>query len=213
MNGLKNMHIAFDIGNVLLHYNLDVFKYEMKRQNLLSTDAEVDLFVSEAEHLSYIGATNLSKRLDSKFPTLTKENKSLIMQAWNNTISPNYQMLNFMKDLKNEHIKIALLSNMGLEHAKHIEKNYPEVFDVNVCHLSYEVGAFKPTKLFYQSFLLEHEEFLGCVYLDDLKENIIAGSKFKFNSVHFDLNKISKEQPSVFKKKLKEIKEKIILNH
>lgn len=204
------MHIAFDIGNVLFYYNLETFYAEMKRQNLLSTNDEVDLFVSEAEHLSYIGATNLSKRLSSKFSHLTEDNKKLVIDAWNNTITPNYQMFNFIKDLKNENVKIALLSNMGLEHAEYIDKNYPEVFQGNVCHLSYEVGAFKPTKLFYQSFLLDHEEFLGCIYLDDLKENIITGAKFKFNGIHFDLNKISKE-PLLFKNKLNEIKEKVIL--
>lgn len=203
------MHIAFDIGNVLFYYELDVFRKEMIEQNLFAHNSEVDLFISEAEHLSYIGATTLHKSLSSRFPNLNEHNKQLIINAWNNTITPNQQMLNFINELKSENIKIALLSNMGLEHAKHIRKNYPEVFDVTAVHLSYEVGAFKPTKIFYQSFLLEHEDFLGCVYLDDLKENVIAGASFKFKAIEFDIKKMQK--PSDLKLKLKEIKQKILM--
>lgn len=204
------MHIAFDIGNVLLHYELPIFREAMIERRLCFYDDEVDLFITEAEHLCYIGATTLEKRLISKFPYLRDNDKNELIQIWNKTIYPNKQMINFMHELKHDGIKIALLSNIGLEHAEYIKNTWPEIFDMSVCHLSHEVGAFKPTKLFYQSFLLEHEEFSGCIYLDDIKENVIAGSKFKFNAIEFNLDKISKEKPSVLKNKLKEIKEKIL---
>lgn len=203
------MQIAFDIGNVLVHFKLDVFKKEMNDRKLMAEN-DVDLFISDAEHLSYIGASTLEKQLRLKFPNLTIEDKIALIEAWNNTISPNVHMMNFMEDLKSEGVKIALLSNMGLEHAKHISKKYPEVFAGNICHLSYEIGAFKPTKLFYQSFLLDHEDFLGCVYLDDLKENIAAGANFKFKGIHFDLNNYNDASLSILKKKLREIKTKVL---
>ena len=203
------MKIAFDIGNVLVHFKLDVFRKEMNKHNLMP-ESDVDLFVADAEHLSYIGASTLEKQLRLKFPGLTVDAKNALLEAWNNTITPNVHMMNFMTDLKSEGVKIALLSNMGLEHAKHISKKYPEVFEGNFCHLSFEVGAFKPTKLFYQSFLLDHEDFLGCVYLDDLKENIEAGANFKFKGIHFDLNNYNDASLSILKKKLKEIKTKVL---
>lgn len=203
------MHIAFDLGNVIFNYDLDDFIKNIN-YNIFSSDEEARIFVQESEHLSYIGATTLYKRLSHKFSYLSENDKKDIINTWNAIIYPDTKMLKFIKELKKENVKIALLSNMGLEHAEYLRNKYPEVFDVEAIHLSYEVGAFKPTKLFYQSFLLEYPDFSGCVYLDDLEENILMGSKFKFNSILFDLKKLSQGSKKNFKLNLDKIKKQIL---
>jgi len=208
------MHIAFDLGNVIFNYDLDNFIKQIRSHDdarkIFPNYNEAKIFVQESEHLSYIGATTLYKRLSHKFSHLSEDNKISIINTWNNIIYPDQRMLDFIEELKKENVKIALLSNMGLEHAEYLRNKYPEVFDVEAIHLSYEVGAFKPTKLFYQSFLLEYPDFSECVYLDDLEENILMGSRFKFNSVLFDLKKLSQESEKNFKLNLDKIKNQVL---
>jgi FMN phosphatase YigB (HAD superfamily) len=205
-------HICFDIGNVLMHVNFEPFYKKM--ENTISSICQPELFLQEMEKLDFLGATDLKKALKWRYGIKNRYDYEELKETWNKTIIPNDQMMNFISSLKYEGIKIALLSNMGRDHAEYIRKVYPELFDVDVVHLSYEVGSFKPQKLFYQSFLLSHEEFSGSVYLDDNKENVIIGAKFKFNAIYFNLEELTKDQnPSVLKKTLNNIKNKILLGY
>lgn len=205
--------IAFDIGNVLCHFDIDDF-YDKSVENHSDPIQSRELIknlTEELEHLDYIGAVTISNEIRRKFNNIfTEEQIEKIIDTWNKTVSPNEQMMNFISSLKYDNIKIALLSNMGKDHAVYLKNTYPLLFDVDVIHLSYEVGSFKPHKLFFQSFLMNNEEYAGCVYLDDKKENIISAAKMKFNAVHFDLNSLTKNQSkSTLKLKLKEIKDKM----
>ena len=99
-----------------------------------------------------------------------------------------------MQDLFNT--QVALLSNVGLEHAIVMEKildhhhlHSNKFFSKCVKHLSCQVGARKPTKLYYQSFLQQHPEFEGAAYLDDLQENLDMGKEFGFRPYFFSLEK------------------------
>jgi len=55
--------------------------------------------------------------------------------------------------------------------------------------------------LYYQSFLMEYPEFHGCVYVDDVAENLEAGKRYGFRPYHFDLSKMdtSQELPEIEK--------------
>ena len=86
-------------------------------------------------------------------------------------------------------LQVALLSNVGLEHAVQMARvlDIDSFFDKCVKHLSCHVGARKPTKLYYQSFLMQHPEFYGAAYLDDLQENLDASVPFGFRPRRFSL--------------------------
>ena len=57
----------------------------------------------------------------------------------------------------------------------------------SVKHYSCEVGARKPSKLYYHSFLQMHPEFKGAIYVDDNKENLEASKEFGFITIRLDL--------------------------
>lgn len=205
--------IAFDIGNVLCHFNIDEFynKSVENHSDPVSSKELIKDLIESLEYLDYIGAATISTEIRKKFKNVfTEEQIEKIVDTWNKTVWPNEQMMNFISSLKYDNIKIALLSNMGRDHAAFLKNTYPSLFEVDVIHLSYEIGSFKPHKLFFQSFLMSHEEYAGCVYLDDKKENIVSAAKMKFNAVHFDLDSLTQNQPpSTLKRKLKEIKDKM----
>ncbi len=208
MKGLKNMHVAFDIGQVLCNFNIDKYIVEIHsrvQHNIRFMDIKnVHKHLETMEKLDYLGIVDRSQYLEDLFQLRNTKNLDNI---WNSTVCPNEQMLNFIVKLKSIGVKIALLSNMGPDHGKHLKQICPELFEKTIQHLSFEVGAFKPTKLFYQSFLMSNEDFAGCIYLDDVKENIIAGTKMGFESIHFDLRDFKKSVE--LKKRLDFIYDKI----
>lgn len=204
-------YIAFDIGNVLMHVDFSPFYKLMieifHNSNRFKSDKEVWNWMEHNEKLDFIGAISLTKLIDREFPNLIDYDKDRLKIAWNLSIYPNEKMLEFMKELKDENVKIALLSNMGLNHAEYIKEKFPDLLDVDICYLSCDIGAFKPNHLFYQSFLLSNPEYRGCLYLDDRWENIIAGERFKFNSYDFNLEELIRIGPIAFKYKLDEIRD------
>jgi hypothetical protein len=41
--------------------------------------------------------------------------------------------------------------------------------------------------VYYQSFLLQHPEFKGCLYVDDVVDNLNASKAFGFRTFHMSL--------------------------
>ena len=99
--------------------------------------------------------------------------------------------MDFLDDLKGQGEEVAILSNMGHEHATHIRENYPRIFDGCHLHLSCEVGARKPTKLYYQSFMMQYPHFAGAPFFDDRPENVIAAKEFGLDGRHFELGEFN----------------------
>jgi len=203
-------HIAFDIGNVLIHVNFNKFYDVMQSHGL--TEEEISEFINDLEYSCHMGMLTLCQALRVRFPEIfangkMKKHWGEILEAWNDSLTENDIMMNFVTNLKDEGVKVALLSNMGLDHINFIRSNCNEVINKCIQHFSFEVGSAKPQMLYYQSFLLSNEDFAGCVFLDDRKENIIAAAKQKFDAVHFDLDLL--KRPSDIKNALYKIKERI----
>ena len=99
-------------------------------------------------------------------------------------------MLFQLNDLRLSHnLQVALLSNIGVEHAAMMNQVLQDgdFFQGAIKHFSCDVGARKPSKLFYQSFLQQHPEFVGSLYVDDLVENLEASRQFGFRTLHMSL--------------------------
>src|SRR5208282_4959941 len=90
-------------------------------------------------------------------------------------------------------IRVALLSNIGKEHSQYFRKLMATAVDSKgisraIQFFSCEVGARKPSLLYYQTFLYMHPDFKeNCLYIDDLQENLDAAKKLGFKTVKFDL--------------------------
>lgn len=197
-------YIALDIGNVLLEVDIQSmidrlsqfvaggYLPEIKKEIALSTleriQASHDIGLLNFKHameeflirqdIGYsLGQEALSKGADH------------LVSCWNEIIQLNKHMINFLKKLKENNVQIALLSNMGKEHYQYIKKMYPEIFSDSIEFISFQVGARKPTKLYYNLFIQEHPEFKHALYLDDIQENLDASAKY-LNPFKFDLNNL-----------------------
>ncbi len=215
-----NLHCAaFDIGNVLVDIDFEPFIKEFNKLelyaenskshsylgvNLLKVDPMV--FLSDLHAQQDLGLTTIDKFLRNRF-NIHNDLEGLL-EAWDKMIIPNERMLDFVDELKESGVIIALLSNMGIEHTALIREKYPRIFDGCVLHLSYEVGARKPSKLYFQSFLTDHPEFKGCVYVDDLDKNLDRGAQYGFNAYKFELDKMNKDE---LESKLFDLKSKILI--
>lgn len=184
--------IAFDIGKVLCHFDMDKFVKEFSEIVDISQNTAL-AWISRIQHLQDIGVTTLQQTLEAnrnQFQTSFLDDETIyhIVAAWNKEVYPNEIMMNFLNKLRKNDVKIAFLSNMGQEHLKHLRSNFPYMFENVIQHISCEVGARKPTKLFYQSFLFDNPEFHKAIYLDDISENLDVGLKYKFFSMEFNLD-------------------------
>lgn len=163
------------------------------------TFEEAQYFLNRTQKLHDLGCTSVSDELRDHFkiksPVIIEE----LLCSWNDKIiKPSFYR--FEKLAETYDVQVALLSNIGFEHAKMVEEWKPFGESV-VKHFSCYVGARKPSALFYQSFLLEHPEFRGCLYVDDLQENLNASKRFGFQTIRLSLDEPDHAE------KMKEIEE------
>ena len=186
-------YLAVDLGNVICKVDFTNFKNKLSKILNLSLE-EIDYFLNRTQPLHDCGLTNISDELRDHFKIKSPVIINELMIEWNLTISSVPVMNGVLRSLLNpddkNYSKIALLSNMGQEHAKLMSNILSkDVYDNVIKFFSYEVGARKPSLLYYKTFLDVHPEFAGCLYIDDREENVDAGKKIGFKAVQFDLNK------------------------
>lgn len=181
-------HIAFDIGNVICDLDLNLFINKLVDLNIVESSNDGMRILVEIQNAQDIGLITLGDHLRDVLkvdPKLIPE----LMNAWFSVIHPNDTMIKLIKQLKGRGVEIALLSNIGYDHAKMLRTTYGDMFNEYIQHFSCEVGARKPSKLFFQSFLIESPKFDSCIYLDDIRENVEAANRAGFRARLFDLGK------------------------
>lgn len=182
-------YVALDVGNVLVHVDFQIFIRDLSKQlNITLEDAEY--FMNRTHSLHDMGLTKMSDELRDHFKIQSPVIMEELLKSWNSVIRTEHQIIDRMVSMmERRDLKVALLSNVGLEHAVKMSQilNFNDFFNKCTRHLSCEVGARKPSKLYYQSFLMQHPEFQGCAYLDDLQENLDASVPFGFRPHRFSL--------------------------
>lgn len=114
-------------------------------------------------------------------PLLDRVNISYddFFKFWFEGESLNEGLLQFVKDLKKQSIKIIILSNNFLERTRNYRQQFPELFTaVDEQYFSWETGNVKPNLEAYTQILEKHD-FLPneYFYFDDSDENLAAASK------------------------------------
>lgn len=198
------MHnLALDIGNVLCYVDLEEFNSELSSEANITVQ-EANQFVEKTRKTHDLGLTTIAEDLANKFNFKSETTIRHFVKLWNDALSPNWQVTDFFNGLIDKHsIEIALVSNIGEEHAAIIRQmlNHNGFYDNCIPHLSYEVGARKPTLLYYQSFLMANPQFNNCIYVDDIIENLEMGKKVGLQPYHFvlDTMDLQKELPAIEK--------------
>lgn len=190
------MIIAFDIGNVLVHVNLDSFCSFLVNKGIFDSVESAEKYTHSIQKAQDVGLCDISsdvRFLDQRYDkrivrdvTITQE--ELILE-WNKTVVPSKPMIRLVELLDSTFHKIALLSNIGHDHASYL-RSQCEVFGECIQHFSCEVGARKPSKLFYQSFItdlkylgMSKQNRKGIIFFDDNEQNVNSAESY-FDEAH-----------------------------
>lgn len=194
-------YACFDIGNVLYHVEFDPLLTKLSKDFNI-TKSEAFHFLGNNQKRCDLGISLIEEEFAHRFAIKSDVLLAELVAIWMDCIKPNSAMLDLVADLQNEDVKIALLSNMGHEHLSRLSASHP--FASTIQFFSCLVGARKPTMVYYSTFLHLHPEFIGAPYIDDLQENLDAGTDFGFKSIRFALD----ENPT--KDDITALKEKIL---
>jgi FMN phosphatase YigB (HAD superfamily) len=181
-------YICLDIGNVLLDCDFSGFFTTMQNRNV--AQPHVWEFMERVQPHQDVGHVSLEREMKIHFDM---HDVSEHMDSWRDCLKRNEMSLGQLTVMLDAGVNVALLSNMGAEHHALLSHLFGGLYERCTQFISCEVGARKPSKIYYQSFLTAHPDFRGCVYVDDRMENLGAGNKMGFNSQHLDTSKMSPE--------------------
>lgn len=185
---MNEKYCCFDIGNVLAYVSCDMFLDRVAQRVNISTNLAYD-FLCQIQKLHDLGLITLHSELVNRF-TASNYIYQELLTLWDEALIPEPKMTSFLQELTNQGIRLALLSNIGFEHAALLDKLWgqEEWYQKAIKHYSCRVGTRKPHSLYYQSFLLQYPDFKGSFYFDDLQENLNASKPFGFETIRFCLN-------------------------
>jgi len=119
-------------------------------------------------------------------PVLEKLNISYedFFKYWFKDESLNQELLQYTKGLRQQGIKIIILSNNFPERTNLYRQLYPELFsEVDEQYFSWETGNVKPSPEAFTQILERHNFLPGdYVYFDDNDENLSAAKELGINS-------------------------------
>lgn len=185
--------VAFDIGNVLCHVDLDTFFDWLVTKNVVDSKERADEFICGIQHPQDLGLYNIRQGFYRFNPQLDKKTLQQLHNMWLDAVRPSEVMLGLVEELIEKHgYQVSLLSNIGFDHSGALRQQCP-VFRKCNQHFSCEVGARKPTKLFYQSFIIQYGWPQDVLFFDDRKENVEAAAGY-LTGVQFDIENYDSDE-------------------
>ena len=180
--------IVFDIGNVIITFDNNIFLKEISKFTNKSV-SELNEIIYNPPDLPIKLETGLISG-DEFFKEIVKKcnlsiSKSQFMKAYTNIYAPIQTTFDLIKRLKHKY-KLGLLSNTAEWQHEYGMKPF-KIFDLfDTATLSFEVKAMKPDKKIFLDALnklnLEPEE---CVYIDDIKEYVNAANQMGIHGIHY----------------------------
>lgn len=192
-------NIALDIGNVLVYVDMDILYTELIVLGYCSSMERAQDICIPMQRYFDIGAFDFDEYFSCVLQ-YSSANVKILKEAWYATVRPCKETLYVLTDLLAEGCDVALLSNIGYNHADYLSDICGQQFSSCIKHFSCAVGARKPMKLFYQSFLMDYPHFSDqkiyktdiyrSLFLDDKLENIDAANLY-FDAKIFNINDYS----------------------
>lgn len=179
-------YLTIDIGNVICDLNFEYFIKSIS-SNLNISKQEVNVFLNKFQKPNDLGITELQYELANYFNITSKKLITIFCREWDRTMKVNFKVRGWLKNLSNT--QVALLSNIGIEHKIIINNLLDKLSDNYIKFYSCDVGARKPTFLYYKLFLEMHPQFENALYVDDRSENLEAGKMFGLRPFYFALDK------------------------
>jgi FMN phosphatase YigB (HAD superfamily) len=185
--------VAFDIGNVLFHFDLTPLLDLLIGLNIVeNTSLAYEFMGGSFQHSQEIGLYDIKQSFYQLNPHLSNKTLQDIHDRWMETFSPSLPMIDLVEELIGNNYDVALLSNIGPDHAYFVRDNC-KIFNKCIQHFSCDVGARKPTRLFFQSFLINYGWGREVKYFDDRQDNITMGNEYH-NGILFDINNFRSDE-------------------
>jgi FMN phosphatase YigB (HAD superfamily) len=187
------IYLAVDIGNVLAEVNYDKFLRPLSKTFNISIE-DAKYFMDNNQKLHDLGYIEIGKDIKNHFNVKSEVIIEELLAAWDDMIRPAYRVIEALQEINGMcPIKVALLSNIGIEHAKLFKLqyhyvNYMNFFSPAIKYFSCDVGVRKPSLIYYKSFLQMYPEWNGCLYIDDIQENLDVAKQFGFKTYRFALD-------------------------
>jgi putative hydrolase of the HAD superfamily len=163
--------------------------------NYVSTKCCIDKNIFEKEYRKYnndllYGKTTHEKIWDNICQNLNKEMPiSILYDSFENT-PINIEMHNFVKMVKRQNLKTALITDNKMDRIKIITEKYElnKIFDVII--VSSEIGFGKDNNKIFEIVLdkigIKPNE---CIFIDNQKKNLIIPQEMGINTIFFDDDK------------------------
>ncbi|MEF9920664.1 MAG: HAD family phosphatase [Erysipelotrichaceae bacterium] len=184
---IKN--VIFDIGNVLIDFQPDLYFKEMIANHELRKHL-CDIIFHSPEWLAVDEGTldydDCEAILLKQHPS-DSSNIKMMIDTWMKMMIVKEEVLSYAYSLQKEGYKIYLLSNLSAGSHDYIRNinNFFDEFDGFV--LSYEVGLVKPDAEIYKTLLRKYElRSTQCIFIDDLKANIEQAIALGIHGVVFN---------------------------
>jgi len=172
--------VIFDMGNVLISFSHEKMLKQVAQASHLSLETIQDLFLKQGLGLKLekgeISSQDIYKAL-SKLSSQPFQYDELI-HAGCDIFTSRPEMVETVKQLKRQGLRLLLLSNTNESHFNYILKNYDflPLFDHWV--LSFKLHRVKPEKDIYEAVLSEaRTPPENCFYVDDIPEYVAAASE------------------------------------
>lgn len=193
---MNKQKVAFDLGNVIIHVNINSFLSFLVENNVVSNLQIATDFVSGIQPAHDLGTYSFRQGFSNLLSHLPHYILQEIHNKWLSLAVPSILMLELIDDLINKYnYEVAILSNIGYDHAGIIRHLCPVLQKCNQ-YFSCEVGIIKPYKLYFQNFINKNNWELGMPFFDDRMENIISSRDF-FKGYQFDLNDFKNDEEAV----------------
>jgi len=185
--------VIFDNDGVVMK-PIENFLDKLVKERDLDKSLVDKFFLERFFPLCMTGKADLKKELERELPLWGIEDSvEEILNQWFRFESKlNEEVIFIIRRLRDSGIKCFLATNNEKYRTNYLKKNlhYDDLFDG--VFSSADLDCKKPDKLFYTKVFREIEKIgisLDKVYyVDDDLENVIAGTKFGFNSYNYDFN-------------------------
>ncbi len=187
--------VIFDLGNVLINHNAEIFIDEFIKHSGEQRQRVIDVFIKaysrkfDTGHSSgydFYNEINEDLTLDLTFEQF-KEIYCGIFQEHSEFKPVVYEIM--------QKYDTAILSNIDELHHNFIMNKWPWLYDIKNIFVSYKMGIIKPDKEIYVKVLSKfglpaHKT----LFIDDKEENVKGAQDVGLNSIHFsETNAVIKE--------------------
>ncbi|MCC6127643.1 MAG: HAD family phosphatase [Chlamydiae bacterium] len=178
----------FDLGNVLIFFSHEKMYRQLSDLSGLSQKTIRSWLLENDTQYRYETGNLSTEELYSYFAAGSQKSFSLpeFTNAASDIFTPNEELFPIARALKNQQIRLILLSNTSECHFNYAFERYPILKEFDDWVLSYKAGACKPSPLIFEKALtIANCPSENCFFVDDVPEFVEAARKAGLDSEVF----------------------------